>query len=260
MHSVLSGDAESTNEQNVLSAVKKGCKYIALTEHCNLDFKKHGYDNIPTTDLDLYDKEFKQLKDKYKGQIEIAYGLEIGYDPALCKEHSEIIKKYGYDYIINSIHLIHGIDSYWQNFFKGRAKKEAFEEYLDAVYESLSAPWRFDSVGHFGYVTRTSTYPDRDMFTGFESRIDAILKRMLEKSVILELNTNIRAAPEPCLQQKEIVRRYRDLGGELVVFGSDAHNSANICKSRDAVLALLKDCGFKYHCVINGGKREMLKI
>ena len=260
IHSVLSGDAESTNEQNVESAIQKGCKYIALTEHCNLDFKRHGYDNIPTTDLDIYDKEFKRLKGKYNGQIEIAYGLEIGYDPALTKEHSEIIKKYGYDYIINSIHLIHGTDSYWQNFFKGREKKEAFEEYLTAVYESLSATLRFDSIGHFGYVTRTSPYPDRDMFTGFESHIDAILKRMIEKGVILELNTNIRAAPEPCLPQKEIVRRYKDLGGELVVFGSDAHNFATVCKSRDTVLALLKDCSFKYHCVFVGKERKMLRI
>ena len=260
MHSVLSGDAKSANEDNVISAVEKGCKYIALTEHCNLDFLKHGYHEITTTDLALYDGGYKRLKKKYAGQIEIAYGLEIGYDPQLAREYSDIIKKYGYDYIINSIHLINGVDSYWNTFFHGRTQKEAYEEYLGAIYESLSAPYRFDSIGHFGYVTRTGPYTCRDMFKGYENHIEAILKKMIEKGVILELNTNLRDAPPPCLPQKEIVKLYKELGGELVIFGSDAHHSSHICNAREQVMSLLKECGFKYHCIFIGKKREMIKI
>ena len=260
MHSVLSRDAESGIEEMILSAVQKGCKYIALTEHCNLDFLKHGYDDLGTTDLDLYDREFKRLKKKFEGQIEIAYGIEIGYDPDLTHEHTDIIKKYDYDYIINSIHLINGLDSYWQTFFNGRSQKQAYEEYLIAVYESLSAPWRFDSLGHFGYITRTSPYESRDMFAGFESHVGAILKKMIEKGVILELNTALRDAPPPCLPQKEIVRRYRELGGELVIYGSDAHSIKSVCRNRDETMELLKDCGFKYHCIFAGKERKLLRI
>ena len=260
IHSVLSGDGKSTHEDNIKSALEKGCKYIAFTEHCNLDFLKHGYHEIPTTDLGLYDAEYKRLKAKYRGRIEIAYGLEIGFDPSLSGEYNEIVKKYDYDYIINSIHLINGMDSYWQTFFHGRPQKEAYEEYLGAIYESLSAPYRFDSIGHLGYVTRTSPYPGRDMFAGYEAHIEAILKKMIEKGVILELNTNLRDAPPPCLPQKEIVQFYKKLGGELVIFGSDAHYSSHICHAREQVMELLKACGFKYHCIFIGKERKMIKI
>ena len=259
IHSVLSGDARSANEDNVKSAIEKGCKYIALTEHCNLDFIKRGYP-IGTTDLDLYDGEYKRLKEKYQGQIEIAYGIEMGYDPEVSNGYIENIKKYGYDYIINSIHLINGVDSYWQTFFNGRAQKEAYAEYLGAVYESLSAPYRFDSIGHFGYVTRTSPYPSRDMFAGNEELVGTILKKMIEKGVLLELNTNLKDAPPPCMPQKEIVQFYKRLGGELVIFGSDAHHCDNICHARQQVMSLLKECGFKYHCIFVGKERRMIKI
>lgn len=260
MHSVLSGDAADTLEDMVTAALEQGCKYAAVTEHCNTDYHTHGYSHIKTTDLEVYGREFKALKKKFEGQIEIAYGLEIGYDALSNEKNLQIIKRYDYDYIINSIHIIKGDDCYWEHYFEKRTQKEGYENYLKAVYESLSAPYRFNSIGHLGYITRNSPFDSRDMLTGYKDLVEMILKKMIGKGVCLELNTSIRTAPGPCLPQTEIVRFYRDLGGELIIYGSDAHTVSDVCRGRAAVMAVLKDCGFKYHTVFIGKEMKLLPI
>lgn len=259
IHSVLSGDAYGTLEENIKSAIAKGCKYIALTEHCNLDHLKHGQD-VPTADLKLYDKEFKRLKKKYESQINMTYGIEMGYDKQVSADYGEIIAKYDYDYIINSIHIIEGNDCYWEKYFDTRTQREGFENYLKAVYESLSAPYRYNSVGHFGYITRNCPFQNRDMLSGYEEHVEAILKKMIEKGVVLEANTSVNGAPGPCLPQKEILTLYKALGGELIIYGSDAHSPPSICRAREQTMRLLKECGFRYHVVFIGKEIKQLLI
>ena len=260
MHSSFSGDAKDALEDMVLSAIEKGCKYIAITEHCNNDYTAHGLKGVAETNLDRYHREFPRVKDKYSKQIEILYGIEIGYDALANNMNGEFIKQRGFDYVINSVHTIKGEDCYWGYYFDNRTQKEGYENYLNAVFESLSAPYRFNTIGHMGYITRNSPFEGRDMFFDHQPLIEKILKKMISNGVALEVNANICSAPRPCLPQREIIKLYKDLGGELIVYGSDAHNTLDICRSRAEIMTLLKDCGFKYHTVFAGNGFKQFKI
>ena len=259
MHSALSGDAVSPQDRMAAAAIEMGCKYIALTEHSNLDFAVNNIE-MATTDLALYDAEIKKLKANFAGKLDITYGLEVGYDEKASHYYADSIKRYGYDYVINSVHLIKGGDCYWEAYFKGRKQKEVFQAYLNEVYESLSAPYRFNTLGHFGYITRNCPYSDRDMLRDYGDIVKSILIKIIETGVALEVNTAVCTAPAPFVPQREIVKYYRELGGGLVVYGSDAHSDGSVCRSREQAMAALKECGFKYHAIFPGGKLKMLKI
>ncbi|GHV01140.1 phosphoesterase [Clostridia bacterium] len=257
-HSLFSGDADDTLENMVRAAIRAGCRYLCPTEHCNLDFARNRID-IEPSDLDGYAAEFARLRTKYAGQIRLTYGIELGYDMHCKSDYADIVKKYRFEYVINSTHLIDGEDCY-HGYFDRYDVKTAFTNYLKAVRDSLDAPYRFDTVGHFGYVARNCPYENVDMYTAAPDLADDILKTMISRGVCLEANSSVRRAPQPCLPAANVLKRYRELGGESIVFGSDAHRTGDLFRSRSAVIEHLRNVGFKYHTVWDEGKKIQLKI
>ena len=53
---------------------------------------------------------------------------------------------------------------------------------------------------------------------------------------------------------KDILIRYRQLGGELITIGSDAHLAGSMCNDFPRLEALLLECGFKYHAIFKERK------
>jgi histidinol-phosphatase (PHP family) len=257
-HSLFSGDADDALEDMVTAAIRAGCRYLGTTEHYNLDFS-HNRIEIPPTDPAGYAAEFARLREKYAGQIDLTYGIEFGYEKHSGAEYAEILKKYRFEYVINSVHLIDGEDCY-HGYFELYDVKTAFSRYLRAVRESLEVPYRFDSIGHFGYVARNCPYPDADMYAAAPDLVDDILKTLIARDVCLEVNSSVRKAPRPVLPAASVLRRYRELGGELIIFGSDAHRVKELLRSRPAVMAHLRDLGFKWHAVFSGGERKLLRV
>ena len=255
-HSFFSGDAESSLEENVRAALAANCKYFAPTEHFNPDFARHKI-NIPPSDLDGYAREFARLRRICGNKINLTYGVEIGYDGDSLAENKKAVETYDFEYVVNSVHLIKGVDCY-TGYFNGRPKKQAFINYMRAVRESLDAPYRYNTLGHFGYITRNCPYEDKDMYAAEPDLCDDILKTVIKKGVILEVNSAVRSAPQPALPARKILMRYRELGGELIIYGSDAHQSSSVMRSRPAVMRFLSDCGFKYHTALKG--REILQL
>ena len=52
----------------------------------------------------------------------------------------------------------------------------------------------------------------------------------------------------------KILKRYKELGGELITLGSDAHNLDIIAKNFKLYSQIIKDCGFKYLFSFKDGK------
>ena len=54
--------------------------------------------------------------------------------------------------------------------------------------------------------------------------------------------------------------RYRELGGEIITIGADAHGPEKIAYDFDKAAAILADCGFKYYTVFQNRKPEFVKL
>ena len=69
----------------------------------------------------------------------------------------------------------------------------------------------------------------------------------------IRYGTNIN--PEPVL-----IKRYRQLGGELITIGSDAHKLSDIGSHMDIVRDILNNCGFRYYTIFIQRKPHFFKL
>ena len=63
--------------------------------------------------------------------------------------------------------------------------------------------------------------------------------------------------PNPC---RALIRRYRQLGGEIITIGADAHSPDKISYAFDKAADILVDCGFTYYTVFKDRKPEFIKL
>ena len=63
--------------------------------------------------------------------------------------------------------------------------------------------------------------------------------------------------PNPCT---DIIRRYKELGGEIITIGADAHTPDKIGYAFDRAAQVLKECGFEYYTVFKDRKPNFVKL
>ena len=188
--------------------------------------------------------------------------MELGLQPEILRENAVFAKSYEFDFIIGSSHICHGKDPYYPAFFAGRSEEEAHREYFESILENIRKFSNFDVYGHLDYVVRYGPNMDKNYSSEkYKDIIDAILKLLLEKGKGIELNTGgIKKGMKdfhPCI---DILRRYRELGGEIITIGSDSHDVSHIADSFDRAADVLKECGFRYYTIFEQRTPEYIKL
>ena len=89
----------------------------------------------------------------------------------------------------------------------------------------------------------------------FSDVIDEILRILIQKGKGIELNTGGfkygLGHPNP---EEAVLKRYRELGGEIVTIGSDAHRPEHVAYTFGKVPEILKAAGFRYYTVFRERK------
>ena len=140
-HSIFSSDGELSIEKMTAIALEKGLSYLAVTDHVDFDAlleKNRAPSYWKQPDTELYAATVQRLKPAAADKgLYLAFGAEMGFDadPAAQRPAKELIESTPFDVIINSVHFAGGLDLYFPEYFKGRTKKQAYELYLDTVYE-----------------------------------------------------------------------------------------------------------------------------
>jgi histidinol-phosphatase (PHP family) len=70
------------------------------------------------------------MKKKYKGQIKVLMGIEMGMQSHIYDQLNELISDYHFDFVLASNHLGQGVDPYQPIYFKYTSKKDNREELL----------------------------------------------------------------------------------------------------------------------------------
>lgn len=258
-HTTFSPDATQTVDEIAAEAKRLGIGYLALTEHLDLGFPNDKRpEGEPSFDYLVTEKYFDEIETaKKKYGIEIAAGIEAGYTDDSVGETAKELARLPFEYVINSVHICHGLDCYWNGYFDGLTKKEAYTEYIAAVRKSLDAPYRYDAVGHFGYIARPAPYEHKIMtFREFAAEIDDVLSVIIKKDKILEVNTSTGLSGGLCIPDLSILERYYALGGRLINIGSDSHRTGRVGHNYDAVGDAVKSIGFREWAVVRNGKIE----
>lgn len=261
MHTWFSEDSDADPESMVCEAIKRGLKTICITDHEEKDWFCGGQENV--IDMEKYISTIRGLQEKYCEQIQILLGVEVSMQPHLGGYLAEYAAKYPFDFIIGSTHVVEGKDPYYDDYFKGRTDKEGYGLMFEETLKNLHAIKDFDTLGHLDYVVRYGrTQEQAYSYREFADQIDEILRFLVENGKGLELNTaGLKYGLPFAHPHPEVLKRYRELGGEIITIGADAHKPEHIAYDFDKVKDILTGCGFKFYTVFMERKpvfREIL--
>lgn len=262
IHTSFSTDSKEQMETYIKQAIALGNNnIIGFTEHFDFDYAYSGL-HSDYVDFVGYFKTITELKKKYEGQIKILIGAEFGYadDENSMAITNMIWDKYPLDYAINSVHLVDKEDVWYNDYFDGKTKAETYGKYLQWIRKSLDTKTKYHIIAHLGYCQRKAPYEDRNLYYhDFKEELDDIFKTMIKKKAILEVNTSTRGVCD-LIPSIEMLARYKELGGELITFSSDAHIVARLFDRYEYVCSVVKELGFKGFTYVENGEYKTYEL
>lgn len=258
VHTSFSTDSGTPMEHMVLQGIQNGLEGITFTDHMDYHFpltydKRQTPDDMPpfTFDVDRYLSCLSGLKEKYHEKIDLFYGVEIGLKKDAWEENVALSRNPSFDYIIGSIHLVDDIDPYYPEYWESFEEKKGLLRYFETTYENLRSlgDFKIDTLGHLDYIVRYSPSGYKlYSYHLFSDIIDEILKLLIGQEISLEINTsgykNGGPMPNPC---EDIIHRYKELGGERITFGSDAHTTDLLSGRFADAEKIAKNTGFRHY-------------
>lgn len=262
VHTIHSADSETPVSSMIERAIDLGMKKICITDHHDYDYPNHGNDIYDfCMDAPAYYSDMLKWREYFKDQIHVLIGAEVGVEPYLAEKLEKFVNSQPFDFIIGSSHIIHRMDPYYPDFFENRKDTECFMDYFESILENLQVFSNFDVYGHLDYIVRYAPLKDTNYsYSLFCDVIDEILKKLIDMGKGIELNTGgflKLSTPNP---HPDIIKRYKELGGEIITVGSDAHFTKDLGGHFSQAADILKDCGFRYYTVFCQRRPEFVPL
>lgn len=252
----LFDDGKSTMEEMVLSAIDHGLSAMGFSGHSPMPTPQ-GW-TVQIEDLPKYKAEALRLKQAYKDQIPLYYGIEL--------DLVSNIPLADYEYVIGSVHHI-PYDGGWvsvddsvevsrnnvKNLFCGDS-----DAYSAAYYRQVERIATYPEVkicGHFDQLTKFNELEplvNTDTLVYHRSATRA-MEAVIAAGKILEINTGAisrgyRTTPYPPLWMLQQMQRM----GAKITITADAHHASAIACGYDDALERAKFAGFREIWLFNG--------
>ena len=262
LHTTYSPDGNAQMREQIRAAVDAGLEEICITDH--LDLKHHeAIFDVPVP-YDRWFAELEALRAEFP-TLSIKAGIEAGEQACVTKETLAVVQAHPFDYVLLSQHMIDGVDPYrYEEFLAGRTPAEAYRRYAECVWESLGRFSDFDCLAHLGYCSKFAPHEPglkpfcRDYAPDI---VDEILRKLARDGKALEINTSgLKNGGTSTIPGPDIVRRFVELGGEFVMFGSDAHYTEYVGYEFDRARQMALDCGARYTLTFNQRHGTPVKI
>jgi histidinol-phosphatase (PHP family) len=244
IHTRFSCDSETALAAACEAAIARGLREIGFADHA--DF---GPEDPPGYFRPVeYLAEIARCRARCDGQLTIRTGVEIGEPHVFVEEARAVLAAGEFDYVIGSAHYADPLQCAWKPAFFEQPLCQAYAAYFRQVVK-LAETGDFDVLGHIDLVKRDARKLGKP-YDGPEPYADAIraaLRAVVERGKGIEINTSPlykgKGMDEPC-PSLEILRWYRELGGEILTFGSDAHAPDKIGAHFDVALEMARAAGF----------------
>lgn len=248
VHTYFSSDSEVNPREHIAKAISNGMSEICFTDHMDYDYPKEDGKDMFKLDVDAYFNEMRALREEFADKIHIKIGIELGLNPSIEPDNRALVHKYPFDFVIGSSHMVDGIDPYYPEFWEGRDSRDAIHDYYKAILRNVTTYDDYDVYGHLDYIRRyvkdkDYVYVDDD----FYDITDMILKNIIAKGHGIELNTRgLSNGITFFIPTITLLKRYRELGGEIVTVGSDAHYVKSLGYAFRTAKDILVNTGFRY--------------
>ena len=250
IHSACSPDSETPMRDMAVAAREHGISAVCFTDHLDMDDYVTGTlsEKWRTSWPDIRETGLALMADPPEG-IEIHVGMELGeanHDPERARAYTEAPEL---DFVIGSLHNLKDTTDFYYIDYQSEEECRNLNALYLAELRQLAELDFFDVVGHIGYTTR---YMRRKGFytsiTAGEHRevLTEIFRLLIRKGQGIEVNcSGIRAGGES-FPNASVLGLYRELGGEIITVGSDAHNTADAGIGIREGYELLQSLGYRY--------------
>ena len=270
IHSTCSSDGHNTMLEMALASYEKGVRRLCFTDHCDLDkFMSGEPDPECFCHREKSIEMYAQALNGVPKDMEIFLGMELGEGNHDIERAKEIISAPELDFVLGSIHNLKGKPDFYGTEYKGDDYSQMLvDTYMEELLE-LSKIDCFDVMAHIGYPSRyirKGKGKDRERVEistrTYGEMLEQIFKNLIESGKGIEINcSGFRTPPGGgSLPSVDVLKLYKEMGGEIITVGSDAHKTANAGVGIPEGFDILHDLGYKYVTAYKKRKPEFIKI
>lgn len=259
LHSRYSFDGSCELRDICDTAIERGINEIAITDHMDL-YTDKPYEYILDC-KNLYE-ELAQIREEYRGKLKVLLGAEYGQPQINKAEALRFIEDYPLDFIIGSVHNLTGDVDLAEVDYHETDYRKTYEEYLNWVYD-LAADYEYDVLGHVNYPCRYFNLQlgiEVDQ-SRYKWEFSDIFRKVIERGKGIELNlSGIARGMKDTMPDMYLLKLYRELGGEIITVGSDAHLLEHVGVVSRKGYEMLKEAGFSYVTVYDRRKPDFISL
>jgi histidinol-phosphatase (PHP family) len=253
----------------VEEAVRQGLTTLGFSEHSPLPFDNNF--SVKEADMPCYVAEITQLKEEFKGKIDLYCGLEADYLTGVSEPFAVTKERYHLNYLIGGVHLVGqsaNPDEIWfidgpkwevydeglQKFFDGdirRAVRRFYEQSNEMIENE-----QFDIIAHFDKIkmhNRERYFHEDEPW--YRKLALETLDLIREKGLVMEINTRgiykkryNGFYPSPWLMEEACKM------GVPAIISADAHHFSEISLEFAAAEEALKKAGYRSVVNFKGGQ------
>ncbi|HJW22535.1 MAG TPA: histidinol-phosphatase HisJ family protein [Candidatus Limnocylindrales bacterium] len=246
LHTDQSPDSEVPIDAYAADAAARGIPEIAITDHVDFDPRDPAYRYASFADRE---RTVRAAAERWAARgVTIRFGVELTYHTRWDEEAREHLRRHRYDYVIGSVH--EWPDSPYVGprvaaWVAGRPLDEVVGPYYDQVIAAARSGL-FDTIGHLDVVKRyLFPHVTPVQLAARPELVDPALRAIVDAGVALEVNSSgLRHLVGEPYPSGATVARFRELGGERVVAGSDAHRADWFAWRLDEAYRLIDAAGF----------------
>jgi histidinol-phosphatase (PHP family) len=257
VHTHFSPDSSESMQGHIQQAKKLGLQGLCFCDHYEYEFPDQ---NFPC------DLDFAELKKEFSEQdsqgMELRLGVEMGVreEEQVLRQTEKIILQQDLDFVIASVHHLDGQDPYFPSYFEGKTREEGFARYLKSIYWCVRRMEVFCAAGHIDYPAKGCPYSDKRLLrTDAPDVLDALFKNLIERGKCMEINTSVLAKTQG-QADLQVLRRYVELGGEFVTFGSDGHKREALGQYFSRGKELARQAGIRYAAIYEKRQPRMIPL
>ncbi|MDL2220728.1 histidinol-phosphatase HisJ family protein [Eubacteriales bacterium OttesenSCG-928-N14] len=252
IHTVFSPDGTADILNMVLTAVRLGVKEITITDH--VDFDAPFWKDIPQAPLlDAYLAEIARVREEMDGIIKVHAGLEVGMMQQVIERTRNYLSSYALDFVLGSVH---SLSTDYPNMHRSHewgdiTRQRGLEIYIEHILKLFGQYRDFDCIGHLTYLSRYGPFDGKEREMVASDAPEALAELftfLIQNGKGIEINTSTVRLFGFSMPDISIVKLYRQMGGEIITIGSDAHNMRNIAAGYKHAVDILRHAGFEYVC------------
>ncbi len=249
-HTTNSPDSRVTMAQYCERAIDRGVREVAFTDHIDHDpaVRSRGHYNY-----ERYRNDIAACRALYGEHLTILAAAEIDWNRGTAAAVADYLVGKQFDFVIASVHWVNG--EYVGERAKTHSSIETYAQFLDEVEALVTTEDFFNVIGHFDLGKRYHQVNGRMDIAHNHEQLARIFTAMAAKGKGFDLNTSsLRNGSTEPMPGPDILRFFRECGGQHVTIGADAHSLDAFATNIEAAVRTLEEAGWTTASHIAQGK------